>query len=116
MLVPLLVAAVACPSAPPRAEPRRDRPRYVVDIRVAPPFETVTGVPAATVRGTTSVVGSGRVTCNPVTASREPARSCVGPLGQSRKTSRRTVRFGVKVTDSLPVTVSNGGAIRTSTT
>src|SRR5919202_5529074 len=43
MLVPYLVAAVACPSPPPRAEPQADRPRYVVDVRVAPPFETVTG-------------------------------------------------------------------------
>jgi len=43
VLVPLLVAAVACPPPPPRAEPPPDRPHYIVDVRVAPPFRTVTG-------------------------------------------------------------------------
>jgi hypothetical protein len=43
VLVPFLVAAVACPQVPPRAEPRADRPRYVVDVRVTRPFRTVTG-------------------------------------------------------------------------
>ena len=41
--VPLHVPAVACSPAPARAEPRADRPHYVVDVRVAPPFRIVTG-------------------------------------------------------------------------
>jgi hypothetical protein len=43
VLVPLLAAAVACPAPPVRATPGLDRPRYVVEMRVAPPFRTVTG-------------------------------------------------------------------------
>jgi hypothetical protein len=43
MLVPLLVAAVACPQPPQRAVPRADRPRYTVEVRVTRPFRTVTG-------------------------------------------------------------------------
>ena len=42
MLVPFLVAA--CPAPPPTAQPRADRPRYVVDVRVAPSLRTVSGV------------------------------------------------------------------------
>jgi hypothetical protein len=44
MLVPFLVATtVACAPAPARAEPRSDRPRYVVNVRVTRPFRFVTG-------------------------------------------------------------------------
>ncbi len=43
VLVPFLVAAVACPGPPAAAEPRADRPRYTLNIRVAPSFRTVTG-------------------------------------------------------------------------
>ena len=43
MLVPFLVAAVACPQPPQRAAPRADRPRYAVDVRVTRPFRRVTG-------------------------------------------------------------------------
>ena len=43
VLVPLLVAAVACPPPPPAAEPRADRPRYALNVRIAPSFRTVTG-------------------------------------------------------------------------
>ncbi|HEY3018310.1 MAG TPA: hypothetical protein VGJ23_05720, partial [Gaiellaceae bacterium] len=43
VLVPFLVAAVACPAPPPAGEPRADRPRYTLNIRVAPSFRTVTG-------------------------------------------------------------------------
>jgi hypothetical protein len=45
VLVPFLAAAAtACPAPPPTAQPRADRPRYVVDIRVAPSLRTVSGV------------------------------------------------------------------------
>jgi peptidase M1-like protein len=43
VLLPLLVATVACPSPPARVEPRADRPRYVVNVRVTRPFRTVNG-------------------------------------------------------------------------
>jgi len=43
MLVPFLVATFACAPPPQRAEPRADRPRYVVDVRVTRPFRTVSG-------------------------------------------------------------------------
>ncbi len=44
MVVPFLVATtVACAPVPPRAEPRPDRPQYVVDVRVTRPFRVVTG-------------------------------------------------------------------------
>lgn len=43
MLVPVLVAAVACPQVPPRAEPRADRPQYVVEVQAARPFRVVSG-------------------------------------------------------------------------
>ena len=43
MLVPFLVAAVACPQVPPRAEPRADRPQYVVEVEATRPFRTVSG-------------------------------------------------------------------------
>jgi hypothetical protein len=43
VLVPFLVAAVACPAPPLRVPPRADRPRYVVELRVAPPFRKVAG-------------------------------------------------------------------------
>jgi hypothetical protein len=43
VLVPLLVAAAACPHIPPRAQPRADRPRYVVELTVTQPFRTVSG-------------------------------------------------------------------------
>jgi hypothetical protein len=44
VLVPFLVATtVACAPAPPRAEPRADRPRYVVDVRITRPFRVVGG-------------------------------------------------------------------------
>ena len=42
VLLPLLVATVACPPAP-RAAPRPDRPRYEVTVRVTRPFRVVTG-------------------------------------------------------------------------
>src|ERR1051325_6127285 len=34
---------VTCPQPPALAVPRPDRPRYAVDVRVAPPFTTVSG-------------------------------------------------------------------------
>src|SRR2546423_4740214 len=43
VLVPFLVATVACAPTPPRAVPRPDRPRYEVNVRVARPFHVVTG-------------------------------------------------------------------------
>ena len=43
VLVPFLVAAVACPAPPARVTPRADRPRYAVELRVAPPFRKVDG-------------------------------------------------------------------------
>jgi len=43
VLLPFLVATVACPGVPPRAVPRLDRPRYVLDVRITRPFRTVTG-------------------------------------------------------------------------
>jgi Peptidase family M1 domain len=44
VLLPVLVATtVACAPVPARAEPRADRPRYVVDVRVARPFRVVSG-------------------------------------------------------------------------
>ena len=43
MLLPFLVATAACPSIPIRTEPRPDRSRYVVDVRVARPFRIVSG-------------------------------------------------------------------------
>jgi hypothetical protein len=43
MLLPFLVAAVACPQVPPRVEPRADRPRYVVEVDAARPFRAVSG-------------------------------------------------------------------------
>jgi hypothetical protein len=43
VLLPFLVATVACPSIPIRAEPRSDRPRYVVNVRVTRPFRSVSG-------------------------------------------------------------------------
>src|SRR6266545_2036267 len=44
MVVPFLVATtVACAPVPRRAEPRPDRPQYVVDVRVTRPFRVVTG-------------------------------------------------------------------------
>ena len=44
VVVPFLVASVACASPPPRAHPRADRPRYELTINVARTFRTVTGV------------------------------------------------------------------------
>ena len=44
MLVPFLAAAAAaCPAAPPTAQPRADRQRYVLNVRVAPSFRKVSG-------------------------------------------------------------------------
>jgi hypothetical protein len=44
VLVPFLVATtVACAPPPARVEPRPDRPRYVVDVRVTRPFRVVSG-------------------------------------------------------------------------
>ena len=43
MLVPFLVAAVACPQVPMRAQPRADRPRYALDVTMTRPFRVVTG-------------------------------------------------------------------------
>jgi len=43
MLLPFLVAAVACPQVPPRVEPRPDRPRYIVQVDAARPFRAVSG-------------------------------------------------------------------------
>ncbi len=44
MLVPFLVATtVACAPPPARVEPRPDRPRYIVDVRVTRPFRVVSG-------------------------------------------------------------------------
>ena len=43
MLVPFLLAAVACPHVPPRSEPRADRARYVVEVNAARPFRAVSG-------------------------------------------------------------------------
>jgi len=43
VLLPLLVATVACPSIPIRVEPRRERSRYVLDVRIARPFRSVSG-------------------------------------------------------------------------
>src|SRR5919198_1392572 len=44
VVVPFLVASVACASPPPRAHPRADRPRYELTVNVARTFRTVTGV------------------------------------------------------------------------
>ena len=38
-----LVAAAACPAVPRLAAPRRDRPRYALNIRVEPGFRRVRG-------------------------------------------------------------------------
>lgn len=43
MLLPFLVATAACSSIPIRAEPRPDRSRYVVNVRIARPFRSVSG-------------------------------------------------------------------------
>jgi Peptidase family M1 domain len=43
VLVPFLVAAAACPQVPARAQPRADRPRYVVELTVKRPFRRVSG-------------------------------------------------------------------------
>jgi hypothetical protein len=44
VLVPFLVAtSVACAPPPVRAEPRPDRPRYVVEMRITRPFRAVRG-------------------------------------------------------------------------
>jgi Peptidase family M1 domain len=44
VVVPFLAAlAVACPAPPPSAQPRQDRPRYALDIRVADSLRLVTG-------------------------------------------------------------------------
>jgi hypothetical protein len=79
-------------------------------------MRTVVLVPACTVRRRTSVVGSGRSARTSDTSRREPRRNWEGPFGQSRNTSRRTGRFGVKVTVSRPVTDVNAAATRMSTT
>jgi Peptidase family M1 domain len=43
VLLPFLVATVACPQVPPRVEPAPDRPRYTVNVKVTRPFRVVTG-------------------------------------------------------------------------
>jgi hypothetical protein len=53
MLVPFLAAAAAaCPAPPPAAQARADRPRYVLNVRVAPSLREVSG--DVTVRFTAS--------------------------------------------------------------
>src|SRR5919206_3150934 len=39
----MVAVLVTCPQPPALAAPRPDRPRYVVDVRVAPRFKVVTG-------------------------------------------------------------------------
>jgi hypothetical protein len=49
MLIPLLaVAAGVCPTPPATAEPREDRPRYALEVRVAPSLRTVSGTVTVT--------------------------------------------------------------------
>jgi peptidase M1-like protein len=44
VIAPFLAAAVVvCPAPPPTAEPAPERPRYVLDVRVAPSLRTVSG-------------------------------------------------------------------------
>ena len=39
----MVAVFVTCPQPPALAAPRADRPRYAVDVRVAPPFTAVRG-------------------------------------------------------------------------
>lgn len=43
VVVPFLVATVACAPPPARVDPRSDRPRYVLNVRVTRPFRVVSG-------------------------------------------------------------------------
>ena len=114
MLLPaVLVAAVGCAAPPARAEPRPDRPRYVVDVRVPRPFRVVAGdlsVTFAPNRPTNRLVF--RLWPNGARQLRMGSRLEVGPVTQSGEPVRTARPDPTTLTIRLPRTLAAGSRIR----